>query len=197
MGEIKVQRMPLEGPIRPEPAKFPSYSPAVRHWARCVFICRWISISLVLMIQLLIRRLMLPARSLHCLVLAALLVVSCGKEEPNGREALAGPGSSERSRHLQAREEIPLKAVRVYEHVLLTGRAPDGYVGGRLFENREQRLPQAGRYREYDVNPKGTGLNRGPERIVVDLHSRKGWYSPDHYRTFYPITLDTHEQTAP
>jgi ribonuclease T1 len=140
---------------------------------------------------------MLTARGLHCLLLTALLVVSCNKEEPNGREALPGSGSSERSWHLQAREEIPLKAVQVYEHVLLTGRAPDGYVGGRRFENREQRLPQAGRYREYDVNPKVAGLNRGPERIVVDLRSRTGWYSPDHYRTFYLITLDTHEQTSP
>ncbi len=61
-----------------------------------------------------------------------------------------------------------------------------GYVGGRTFENRERRLPR-GRYREYDVNPKVPGRNRGPERLVIEQRTGKAFYTDDHYRTFTPL----------
>lgn len=61
-----------------------------------------------------------------------------------------------------------------------------GYVGGRTFENRERRLPR-GRYREYDVNPKVPGRNRGPERLVIEQRTGKAFYTGDHYRTFTPL----------
>ncbi len=83
--------------------------------------------------------------------------------------------------------EVPAKALEVYRYVLANGRAPEGYVGGRRWENRERRLPLDGSYREYDVNPKVRGVNRGAERIIVESASGKGWYTGDHYRTFTPI----------
>lgn len=63
------------------------------------------------------------------------------------------------------------------------GQPLPGYVGGRVFENRERRLPK-GRYREYDVNPKIPGRNRGAERLVIDGRTGKAYYTQDHYRTF-------------
>lgn len=66
------------------------------------------------------------------------------------------------------------------------GEPPPGYVGGRIFQNRERRLPR-GEYREYDVNPKRTGRNRGAERIVVERRTGKAYYTDDHYRTFIPM----------
>jgi guanyl-specific ribonuclease Sa len=71
--------------------------------------------------------------------------------------------------------------------VLRSGKAPKGYVGGNGFHNREKRLPLNGNYREYDVNPKVNGKNRGPERIVIDVDRKSGWYTSDHYKTFIPI----------
>jgi guanyl-specific ribonuclease Sa len=63
------------------------------------------------------------------------------------------------------------------------GNPLPGYVGGRVFENRERRLPK-GRYREYDVNPKIPGRNRGAERLVIERRTGKAYYTQDHYRTF-------------
>ncbi|XVS67783.1 ribonuclease domain-containing protein [Actinosynnema sp. CA-299493] len=62
------------------------------------------------------------------------------------------------------------------------------YAGGK-FENREGLLPAGGDYYEYDiycytsVPPPG---GRGPKRIVVDMKFAppRGYYTPDHYRTF-------------
>jgi ribonuclease T1 len=81
---------------------------------------------------------------------------------------------------------VPQYALDVYNHIIDFGRAPNGYVGGAVWHNRERRLPE-GRYREYDVHPKKKGVNRGPERIVIDVNTNRGWYSADHYRTFMPI----------
>ena len=84
-------------------------------------------------------------------------------------------------------DRIPAKAQEVYAYVLEHHRAPPGHVGGRTFQNREHLLPRNGSYREYDVHAKVRGRNRGPERVVIDKTTRKGWYTPDHYRTFIPI----------
>ena len=61
-----------------------------------------------------------------------------------------------------------------------------GYVGGRAFQNRERRLP-AGRYREYDLYPRASGQDRGPERLVIDQTTGRAFYTGDHYRTFVPL----------
>lgn len=113
------------------------------------------------------RRLLLAAG------MALVLLPECG----------AVPSAQQRA----ARTAIPAAALEVYRHVLSTGRAPAGYVGGRLWNNREHSLPRAGNYREFDIHPKVRGRNRGAERIIVESATRRGWYTADHYRTFVPI----------
>jgi ribonuclease T1 len=84
---------------------------------------------------------------------------------------------------------VPDKAYQTAAYVDKNHSAPSGYVGGRVFENREHRLPErdaAGNlieYNEYDVNPHQEGVNRGAERIII---SSKGqhYYTNDHYRHF-------------
>ncbi len=80
---------------------------------------------------------------------------------------------------------VPEKVLHVLEIVRTTGRPPEGYVGGRVFENREGRLPADGDYREFDVDPHVGGRNA--ERIIVEWNSKKAWYTADHYRTFIPL----------
>jgi ribonuclease T1 len=109
-------------------------------------------------------------------VLLLFAFVSCTTHEP---QQLPGAGKSA--------TRIPDKAITVYEHVLKTGTAPAGYVGGRTFENRERRLPEGRDYREYDVNPRVKGENRGPERLIVDHATGNAWYTPDHYQTFFVV----------
>jgi guanyl-specific ribonuclease Sa len=100
-----------------------------------------------------------------------------------GAESAPFPGGNYRA----STREIPGYARDVFAYVLKTGRPPRGYVGDRVWQNRERRLPAGGDYREYDVHPKIRGVNRGPERIIVDRTAGKGWYTGDHYRTFIPI----------
>jgi guanyl-specific ribonuclease Sa len=109
-------------------------------------------------------------------ILLLLALISCTRHEPG--HVPGGEDSAIR---------VPDKAITVYEHVLRTGAAPDGYVGGRTFENRERRLPEGNNYREYDVNPRIRGENRGPERLIIDHATGNAWYTPDHYRTFYVV----------
>lgn len=66
------------------------------------------------------------------------------------------------------------------------GNALPGYIGGKVFQNRERRLPR-GRYREYDVNPKIRGPSRDAERIVIEQDTGRAYYTGDHYRTFIPL----------
>lgn len=88
--------------------------------------------------------------------------------------------------------EIPQKALDVLAIIDRTGKAPPGYVGGRTFENRERRLARRtadGKtiaYREWDVNPKRTGVDRGPQRLVTG-NDRSAYYTADHYSTFTRI----------
>lgn len=84
------------------------------------------------------------------------------------------------------RGAVPQKALDVYNYVILHGRPPEGIVGGAVWHNRERHLPR-GHYREFDVNPRKKGVNRGPERIVINMDTNNGWYTADHYRTFVPI----------
>lgn len=79
------------------------------------------------------------------------------------------------------------RAREVLAAIEARGGAPlDGYVGGRTFNNRERRLP-AGRYREYDVHPRVSGRDRGPERVVIEQTTGRAYYTGDHYRTFVPL----------
>jgi ribonuclease T1 len=80
---------------------------------------------------------------------------------------------------------VPDKAVKVLQYVRQNGQAPDGYVGGRTFENREGRLQQGGDYREFDVDPHNG--QRNAERLIIEWNTKKAWYTGDHYQTFIPV----------
>ena len=98
------------------------------------------------------------------------------------RRLVAGPGIS-----VTPDVEIPEKARAVLAEIQKRNGEPlPGYVGGRTFSNRERRLPR-GSYREYDVNPKTSGRNRGTERIVIEQRTGKAYYTRDHYETFTPM----------
>lgn len=118
--------------------------------------------------------------SLGAIAFAAWLSFGCGLGD-------TGSPAASRDAAASASRRIPHRAIEVYHHVLRTGRPPEGYVGGRVFENREQRLPSGGRYQEFDVNPKVNGRRRGAERVIVDLDTGAGWYTADHYRSFITI----------
>ena len=87
--------------------------------------------------------------------------------------------------------KIPKKVYTVLDYIRKHDRAPDGYVGGRKFGNFEKHLPlndsngRPARYREWDVNLKKKGKNRGAERLVTS--EEKAWYTRDHYETFEEI----------
>jgi ribonuclease T1 len=87
---------------------------------------------------------------------------------------------------------IPRKVLEVLKYIDNNDAAPDGYVGGRKFKNLERLLPQKadnGRrvnYREWDVNPKTAGQNRGRERLVTG-DDRSAYYTNDHYSSFQKI----------
>ena len=84
-------------------------------------------------------------------------------------------------------KQIPAKAHAILRAIQDRGGDPlPGYVGGRAFQNRERRLP-SGEYREYDVDPRRPGKNRGGERIVIERQTGKAYYTRDHYRTFVPM----------
>lgn len=88
--------------------------------------------------------------------------------------------------------KTPAYVLEVLEHIRRNGQAPDGYVGGREFQNREKRLPlkapdkQKIRYSEWDVHPKVKGKNRGPERLITGS-DHSAYYTKDHYKTFMKI----------
>ena len=88
--------------------------------------------------------------------------------------------------------EIPQKVYDVLKYIRANNRAMDGYVGGRVFSNREKIVPQFDadgkpiHYQEWDVNPKVQGKNRGTERILTGSDGR-AWYTNDHYQSFKEI----------
>lgn len=87
---------------------------------------------------------------------------------------------------------IPPKVYTVLAYIKAHGQPMPGYVGGRVFTNREQVVPTQDAngnpitYQEWDVNPKVEGQNRGTERILTGSDSRS-WYTNDHYKTFTEI----------
>jgi guanyl-specific ribonuclease Sa len=84
----------------------------------------------------------------------------------------------------------------VVAYVLAHGDPPEGYVGGRDYRNLGldggtvlPRFDDRGRpvrYREWDVNRKVPGRNRGAERVVTGSDGRV-YYTRDHYATFQRI----------
>jgi|GEM_PF-798202 len=117
-------------------------------------------------------------------ILGLLLVLFGPKAQATMRDALH---HAEQESRPELTQVVPDAARQVFDYVTEHGRAPTGYVGGRLWQNRERRLPMGGEYREYDIHPKVRGVNRGAERIIIDRGTGKGWYTPDHYRSFIRI----------
>ncbi|WP_019988411.1 ribonuclease domain-containing protein [Rudanella lutea] len=111
----------------------------------------------------------------------------------HAREHKKAKGQRDEYRSSKAQTgRIPQKALEVLAHIRQYNRAPEGYVGGRRFGNFEGHLPrqslEGGRidYREWDVNPRVNGRNRGAERLVTSSDGR-AWYTRDHYNTFTEI----------
>jgi ribonuclease T1 len=91
-----------------------------------------------------------------------------------------------------ANSAIPQKVYDVLTFIRANHRAMPGYVGGRVFTNREKVVPTEDSdghpilYQEWDVNPKVQGQNRGTERILTGSDGR-AWYTNDHYKSFEEI----------
>ncbi len=87
---------------------------------------------------------------------------------------------------------VPGYVIRTLDYIRNHQKAPDGYVGGRQFQNRERQLPDQTdqgewiQYNEWDVKPLIKGKNRGPERLVTGSDG-SAWYTQDHYRSFQKI----------
>lgn len=100
--------------------------------------------------------------------------------------------SGEKIENVIPGSDIPQKARDILKYIRENNDAPFGYVGGRQFKNRERLLPPYDDkgtkmyYREWDINPKLKGKNRGAERLITSKDGR-AWYTGDHYRTFKEI----------
>jgi guanyl-specific ribonuclease Sa len=58
--------------------------------------------------------------------------------------------------------------------------------GGAVHYNRERQLPTGASYREYDAQVYSRrGQSRGAKRIVINVSTYAGWYTPNHYTDFY------------
>ena len=124
--------------------------------------------------------------------------LACQPATDNRQEKAASTKGTESKRDVKKKvsgrpvnSKIPKKVYSVLDYIRKYDRAPDGFVGGRKFGNFEKRLPlkdpqgQSARYREWDVNPKKKGKNRGAERLVTS--EKQAWYTRDHYETFEEI----------
>jgi len=87
---------------------------------------------------------------------------------------------------------IPAKVYIILKYVDTYNQPKKDYVGGTRFGNYEGRLPKSTakgnkiNYREWDVNPKVKGVNRGAERLVTG-DNKTAWYTSDHYSSFQKV----------
>jgi ribonuclease T1 len=126
-------------------------------------------------------------RFVFLIALAAFIAYARYVSPPAGDVTNSPSFASQSSKNPEA-TNVPAKAAKalqVLQYVRENGQAPEGYVGGRVFENREGRLPDGGDYREFDVDPHNG--QRNAERIIVDWSTKKAWYTGDHYQTFIPM----------
>jgi len=114
----------------------------------------------------------------HAILLMAAETETSAPALPEGQ--ISGPQTAIERR-------APAKAYALLEALQRRNGEPlAGYVGGKVFQNRERRLPR-GRYKEYDVNRKVPGRSRDSERLVIEQDTGKAYYTDDHYRTFFPL----------
>ena len=121
-------------------------------------------------------------RTILLLVVFAFILYVKFASAPSGSQPAVPSASNPTSASPVADASVPRKALNVLQIVRTTGQPPDGYVGGRVFENREGRLPSGGDYREFDVDPHNG--QRNAERLIVEWKTKKAWYTGDHYQTF-------------
>lgn len=121
--------------------------------------------------------------------LIAILIWSCGLSQSckHDRPERLAEVPADRKNVVAENTGIPLYVLQTLSYIRIHNKAPEGYVGGRYFQNREKRLPlyESGakiKYREWDVKRRAKGVNRGPERLITS--EIKAYYTPDHYRTF-------------
>lgn len=118
-------------------------------------------------------------------------------QNTNTTTAPPSPGQNENTPNNNTNDNnndaaIPQKVYDVLKYIRANNHAMDGYVGGRVFTNREKIVPQEDangnpiNYQEWDVNPKVQGQNRGTERILTGSDGR-AWYTNDHYQSFKEI----------
>ncbi|HEY1528422.1 MAG TPA: RHS repeat-associated core domain-containing protein [Candidatus Angelobacter sp.] len=96
----------------------------------------------------------------------------------------------------QAAAVVPTTLSNTLSHIDKTGSAPSGQQGGGTWANDGrgggQVLPKtdasgkAITYREWDVNPQASGVNRGSERLVTGSDG-SAYYTNDHYSTFTKV----------
>lgn len=144
---------------------------------------------------------MISAKSKATLLILTILIVGLliskfvmHKSEEAPRPPMTTNPSSPKSsisknQGASSKANIPDYVYEVYHYVIQHGEAPEGYVGGREFKNREKKLPNqdeqlhAIRYQEWDVKPKIKGRNRGAERLITGSNS-SAYYTRNHYKTF-------------
>lgn len=109
------------------------------------------------------------------------------------KERVASPSTStESSAEPAPHPGVPDDAMQTLDYISTHHEAPEGYVGGRNFQNRERQLPRTDdkgnriRYQEWDVHEKIKGENRGAERLVTGSDG-SAYYTDDHYRNFKKI----------
>ena len=85
---------------------------------------------------------------------------------PNGDQPVASGQSN-------SNPAVPDHVIVILKHIEKYQKAPEQYVGGRIFQNREKKLKlrdnRGGKiiYKEWDVHPKIKGKNRGAERLIT------------------------------
>jgi len=115
---------------------------------------------------------------------------------PSASQSIPSPdenaGTAKLNENSDNNPEIPQKVDDVLKYIRANHQPMPGYVGGRVFSNREKVVPQFDdkgnpiEYQEWDVNPKIVGQNRGAERILTGSDGR-AWYTSDHYKSFKEI----------
>lgn len=111
------------------------------------------------------------------------------------RKGMGGSGSSINSAGISEFPEKVRTAYRNYQKNgwkgTYNGQTP-GTKAGKKYKNEPQKLPMKDKngnplsYREFDINDKVPGQDRGSERFVVD-NNGKVYYTPDHYDNFIEI----------
>lgn len=131
-------------------------------------------------------------RKLLIFLLAGVLLGLAGSEWYHHSNSEQETGKQNTAQSSENAIAIPRKVYETLKHIDAFGQAREGYKGGAPFFNYEKRLPGRDpqgdliRYREWDVNPKIKGKNRGTERLVTGS-DQSAWYTHNHYKSFIKI----------